>query len=73
MTVIAVDGGNPVAPNTPSATSIGLLYPGERIDVLVERVPTGSPGSATAPGASNPDMEQGSEIGSKLTIALDLE
>ena len=58
MTVIAVDGGNPVAPNSPSATSIGLLYPGERIDVLVER---------------HPDLKQGSEVGSKLTISLDLE
>jgi hypothetical protein len=69
MTVIAVDGGNTVAPDTPSATSIGMLYPGERIDILVERSPKGAPGSATAVD----EIEQESEAQSRLTIALDLE
>jgi hypothetical protein len=65
MTVIAVDGGNPVASNTPSATSIGVLYPGERMDIIVERT--------IAPRATGSDMKQKSKIESSLVIILDLE
>ncbi|TAQ85442.1 hypothetical protein B7494_g6220 [Chlorociboria aeruginascens] len=36
MTVFQVDGGNSVL-EAPPADSVGILYPGERIDVLVER------------------------------------
>jgi hypothetical protein len=69
MTVIAVDGGNLVAPDTPSATLIGLLYAGERMDILVER----PRGSATAVGARNSEMKQDSGAELSLTIGLDLE
>ncbi|KAJ5218927.1 multicopper oxidase-domain-containing protein [Penicillium cinerascens] len=69
MTVIAVDGGSTVASNTPSTTSIGLLYAGERVDILVER-PTGS---ATAPGGRKSEMIQQSKAELSLTIGLDLE
>lgn len=37
MKVIAVDGGHPVASGSPAMGSIGVLYPGERMDVLVDR------------------------------------
>jgi hypothetical protein len=35
MTVLQIDGGNDVEPSPPSS-SIGIIYPGERIDLLVE-------------------------------------
>ncbi|CAG8948828.1 hypothetical protein HYFRA_00001951 [Hymenoscyphus fraxineus] len=35
MTVIQVDGGSPVS-DAPNALSIGILYPGERMDILIE-------------------------------------
>jgi hypothetical protein len=35
MTVLQLDGGNRVE-NTPPSSAIGILYPGERIDLLVE-------------------------------------
>jgi hypothetical protein len=35
MTVLQIDGGNDVEPSPPS-TAIGIIYPGERIDLLVE-------------------------------------
>ncbi|KAH8809441.1 laccase [Xylogone sp. PMI_703] len=65
MTVVAVDGGNSVASNTPSATSVGPLYPGERMDLIVEHL--------MAPGTNNLDVKQGLEGASKLTVILDLE
>lgn len=37
MKVVAVDGGNPTAADTPEAASFGVLYPGERLDLVVER------------------------------------
>jgi hypothetical protein len=36
MRVIQVDGGNPVT-KTPRAESVGVLYPGERLDLIAER------------------------------------
>jgi hypothetical protein len=35
MTVFQVDGGNEVN-STPRSSSVGILYPGERIDMIVE-------------------------------------
>lgn len=35
MKVIQVDGGSQVF-NAPSALSAGILYPGERMDVIIE-------------------------------------
>jgi hypothetical protein len=70
MTVIAVDGGNAVAPDTPSATSIGLLYPGERIEILVERSPKKE---AAAVGMQGSKIKKESEEESRLTIVLDQE
>ncbi|KAF7137126.1 hypothetical protein CNMCM5793_007190 [Aspergillus hiratsukae] len=69
MSVIAVDGGNLVAPDTPRATLIGYLYAGERMDILVER----PRGSATAVGARRSEMKQDSGTELSLTIGLDLE
>jgi len=37
MTLFKVDGGNAVA-SAPVTQSIGILYPGERIDVVVQRL-----------------------------------
>lgn len=37
MTLFKVDGGNAVA-SAPMTQSIGILYPGERIDVVVQRL-----------------------------------
>ncbi|KUJ20809.1 uncharacterized protein LY89DRAFT_611217 [Mollisia scopiformis] len=39
MTVITLDGGNEVA-SAPAASSVGVLYPGERMDVIIEKVET---------------------------------
>lgn len=36
MTVIQVDGGHRVV-DAPGANSVGVLYPGERIDVIAEK------------------------------------
>lgn len=69
MTVIAVDGGSTVASDTPSTTLIGLLYAGERVDMLVER-PTES---ATASGARKSETMRQSGAELSLTIGLDLE
>ena len=35
MTAFQVDGGNEVN-STPRSLSVGILYPGERIDMIVE-------------------------------------
>jgi hypothetical protein len=64
MTLVAVDGGNSVATGTPSTTSIGLLYPGERMDMIVQRSTEGTEDLATT---------EESRAESTLTIALDLE
>ncbi|XP_044717680.1 multicopper oxidase domain-containing protein [Hirsutella rhossiliensis] len=37
MRLIAVDGGGPVSASTPAAAAIGVLYPGERMDLVVDR------------------------------------
>ena len=34
MSVVEIDGGNQIEP-TPPVDSIGILYPGERMDVIV--------------------------------------
>ena len=34
---IAVDGGNWLHEDTPRARMIGLLHPGERVDVILDR------------------------------------
>lgn len=36
--VIQVDGGSTIS-GAPNALSVGILYPGERMDVIVERSP----------------------------------
>lgn len=36
---ITVDGGYPVNNETASAKAIGLLYPGERMDLILHRTP----------------------------------
>lgn len=36
MRVITVDGGHGVASDTAAAQSVGVLYPGERMDVVVD-------------------------------------
>jgi hypothetical protein len=40
ITVIQVDGGNTVNA-APEAEAIGILYPGEKMDVIVERLSSG--------------------------------
>lgn len=37
LQLIAVDGGNLVSKTTPQTSTIGVLYPGERIDMLLLR------------------------------------
>ncbi|KND87131.1 L-ascorbate oxidase [Tolypocladium ophioglossoides CBS 100239] len=65
MKVIAVDGGGAVAHGTPAVGSIGLLYPGERMDLIVDRhVPTTS--------ESHESREEPERQG-ELTITLDRE
>lgn len=73
MTLVAVDGGNPVASSTPSTTSIGLLYPGERMDIIVQRSTKGAVDAATTVEGYNTEMKQESSTESTLTITLDLE
>lgn len=34
MRVVQIDGGNPIEPS-PAVDSIGVLYPGERIDIVL--------------------------------------
>lgn len=62
MKVITVDGGSPVLKDSPLAPTIGVLYPGERIDVVADRSLTPINDDATIP-AKLPEM----------TIALDQE
>ena len=57
--VITVDGEGAVAHDTPAVRSIGLVHPGERMDLIVDR---GMP--------SNPKYR---EHGEELTITLDRE
>jgi hypothetical protein len=35
MSVFQLDGGNEINPSKP-ASSVGVLYPGERMDILIE-------------------------------------
>jgi hypothetical protein len=35
MTVLQIDGGNDIA-RSPESSSVGILYPGERMDLIVE-------------------------------------
>ena len=42
MRVVTVDGGCPIA-DAPAAESVGILYPGERMDVLVDRPKNSDP------------------------------
>ncbi|PHH92493.1 hypothetical protein CDD83_7130 [Cordyceps sp. RAO-2017] len=37
MKVLSVDGDSLVSPRSPAAASVGVLYPGERMDVVVDR------------------------------------
>ncbi|KAK4090017.1 hypothetical protein Purlil1_5643 [Purpureocillium lilacinum] len=60
MQVITVDGGHAVANDTHAAQSIGVLYPGERMDVVVQQAP-----STTARARS--------EQGARLIVTLDKE
>ncbi len=36
MSLLSVDGGGPVESHTASSSSFGILYPGERVDVIVD-------------------------------------
>ncbi|ODA81348.1 hypothetical protein RJ55_04313 [Drechmeria coniospora] len=47
MTVMTVDGGHGVANTTRPARSVGVLYPGERMDLIVDRE-TGAHGASAA-------------------------
>jgi hypothetical protein len=38
MHLIQVDGGSEVA-EAKEAASVGIVYPGERVDIVVERIP----------------------------------
>jgi hypothetical protein len=58
MRLITVDGGGEVAEKTPTAHAIGILYPGERIDVILDRTAS---------------MDDGSEETNEMTIELDRE
>lgn len=58
MQLITVDGGGSVAENTLPAQAIGILYPGERMDVVLDR--TGS-------------FRAGHEKSNGMTIELDRE
>lgn len=64
MQLITVDGGSPVG-NTPLAAAMGVLYPGERMDLILDRSLQDTL-SDEAHGMY-PDKE------TKLTIALDRE
>ncbi|POR31109.1 L-ascorbate oxidase [Tolypocladium paradoxum] len=65
MKVITVDGGSRVAHDTPAVGSIGLLYPGERMDLIVDRnVPATSDSRGSREGSDKED---------ELTITLDRE
>lgn len=59
MKVVAVDGGNPTAADTPKAASIGVLYPGERLDLVVER--------------TNRTQEESGAVSDEVTIKLNQE
>ncbi|KJZ74708.1 hypothetical protein HIM_05825 [Hirsutella minnesotensis 3608] len=52
--LIAVDGGYPVSSNTSAASSVGILYPGERMDVVIDRTApeANAAGVASLPGQS---------------------
>lgn len=64
MQLITVDGGNPVG-NTPLAAAMGVLYPGERMDLILDRSLHENLSDQTY--GMYPDKE------TKLTIALDRE
>ncbi|KAG5927906.1 hypothetical protein E4U42_001583 [Claviceps africana] len=57
---IAVDGGNWLHEDTPRARTVGLLHPGERVDVILDRTESRSRGAA-------------STRTSEMTIELDRE
>lgn len=65
MKVITIDGGSVVAHDTPAARSIGLLHPGERMDLIVDRNVPATPGS--------PKPREESKRQDELTITLDRE
>jgi len=58
MQLITVDGGAKVAENTPTTNAMGILYPGERIDVILDRTAS---------------MEDGSDNSNEMSIELDRE
>ena len=60
MQLITVDGGCPVDEATPPARTVGLLYPGERMDFVLERQ------------SDNPETTDNG-IRPQLTIELDRE
>jgi hypothetical protein len=64
MQLITVDGGSPVG-NTPLATAMGVLYPGERMDLVLDR--------SLHDTASDQTHSRYSDKETKLTIALDRE
>ncbi|KAK2606296.1 hypothetical protein QQS21_003344 [Conoideocrella luteorostrata] len=60
MRPITVDGGNSLNEDTPSAKTLGLIFPGERVDLIVDR-------------AAVHTRETQNETSAKLTIELDNE
>lgn len=66
MRVIAVDGGYPVAEDSPITSSVGVLYPGERVDLVVERL-------FPRTSDNNPDRGLPPSSHDEILISLDKE
>ncbi|EQK98377.1 Multicopper oxidase family protein [Ophiocordyceps sinensis CO18] len=66
MRLVAVDGASPVSPSTPAAAAIGVLYPGERMDIIVDRTAPIDTDSTRGHNQADSDQPQ-------LRIALDKE
>lgn len=58
MRVITVDGGYAVSNSTPNTRAVGVLYPGERVDLVLDRTMA----------ATNSDQKSNR---AQLTIELD--
>ncbi len=58
MQLITVDGGGRVADDTPVAQAIGILHPGERMDVVLDRTFS---------------IRDGNEVTNDMIIELDRE
>lgn len=65
MQLIAVDGGHAVHDQTPTAAAIGVLYPGERMDIIVDRTIYNT--------ETNDSQGKSNGSGIEMMIALDNE